>query len=507
MKQAAPPLEAAQVERAFPFYLWLDDSLRVKAFGPSLATALPGLRCGDPLDQHFSVRRPTPAADFADWQAHGRSACTLFAIEQAGLRLRGAVEWPEAGGLLLLIAPVLTSLDELRTLNLALTDFAPQDNIGELLLLGRSTQMALQDTRRMADQLRVRSQQLHSVIELCADGVAFCDADGYIQHANAALHELLGLPASPSLVGMPIDALEHQLRRIADTQTTTPRPFFDRHAEDHVAPVQLVLYRPAYTVLLASARRSADGGRAFYLHDATQATEVDRMKSEFLTTAAHELRTPMVSVFGFTELLLRRSLPDERRRDVLETIHRQSSLLVGMLNELLDVTRLEARRGLDFDCRPCTLQDLLVPAVEPHLVQDTHSFELRIAHPDTPLQLDACKTQRALAHVLSNAVQFSSPGSPIEISSLHGELRGRPALGVRVADRGIGMTPEQQARMFERFYRADPSGHRPGAGLGMSLVKEIVELQGGRVEVESRLGEGTAVTLWLPRREAEVATC
>ncbi|MFX8207364.1 histidine kinase dimerization/phospho-acceptor domain-containing protein, partial [Acinetobacter baumannii] len=88
---------------------------------------------------------------------------------------------------------------------------------------------------------------------------------------------------------------------------------------------------------------------------ATQATEVDRMKSEFLTTAAHELRTPMVSVFGFTELLLRRSLPDERRRDVLETIHRQSSLLVGMLNELLDVTRLEARRGLDFDCRPCTL--------------------------------------------------------------------------------------------------------------------------------------------------------
>ncbi|MFX8219237.1 PAS domain-containing protein, partial [Acinetobacter baumannii] len=77
------------------------------------------------------------------------------------------------------------------------------DNIGELLLLGRSTQMALQDTRRMADQLRVRSQQLHSVIELCADGVAFCDADGYIQHANAALHELLGLPASPSLVGMP----------------------------------------------------------------------------------------------------------------------------------------------------------------------------------------------------------------------------------------------------------------------------------------------------------------
>ncbi|MFX6119104.1 hypothetical protein ABTE85_22820, partial [Acinetobacter baumannii] len=82
----------------------------------------------------FSVRRPTPAADFADWQAHGRSACTRFAIEQAGLWLRGAGDWPEAGGLLLLIAPVLTSLDELRTLNLALTDFAPQDNIGELLL-------------------------------------------------------------------------------------------------------------------------------------------------------------------------------------------------------------------------------------------------------------------------------------------------------------------------------------------------------------------------------------
>ena len=86
----------------------------------------------------------------------------------------------------------------------------------------------------------------------------------------------------------------------------------------------------------------------------------------------------------------------------------------------------------------------------------------------------------------------------MRVDTLEGTLRGDSALGLRVTDQGIGMTAEQQARVFERFYRADTSGHIPGTGLGMSLVKEIVELHGGRVEVCSQAGSGTAVTLWLP---------
>jgi signal transduction histidine kinase len=84
------------------------------------------------------------------------------------------------------------------------------------------------------------------------------------------------------------------------------------------------------------------------------------------------------------------------------------------------------------------------------------------------------------------------------VDTVDGRVRGEPAVGLRVTDQGLGMTPEQLARVFERFYRADPSGNIPGTGLGMSLVKEIVELQGGQVELQSEAGVGTAVTLWLP---------
>ena len=236
-----------------------------------------------------------------------------------------------------------------------------------------------------------------------------------------------------------------------------------------------------------------------FFRDVTRETEVDRMKSEFLTTAAHELRTPMVSVFGFTELLLNRPVPEERRRDMLQTIHRQSSLLINMVNELLDLARIEARQGKDLRCIACDVDGLVSQAIAPLGVAGSrHTLQLDIGHGDCMLLVDPEKTNRALTNVLSNAIKYSPAGGCISFSSHGGSWRGQPMVGLRISDSGIGMSPEQLARVCERFYRADPSGNIPGTGLGMSLVKEIVELQGGHVEISSAVGAGTAVTLWLP---------
>ena len=127
-----------------------------------------------------------------------------------------------------------------------------------------------------------------------------------------------------------------------------------------------------------------------------------------------------------------------------------------------------------------------------------HDLHIDLAHPECVLLVDPEKTNRALTNVLSNAVKYSPQGGSILVTTQMGDVRGLPAVGLRITDRGIGMSPDQLARVFERFYRADPSGNIPGTGLGMSLVKEIVELQGGRVEIASALGRGTTVTLWLP---------
>jgi signal transduction histidine kinase len=241
------------------------------------------------------------------------------------------------------------------------------------------------------------------------------------------------------------------------------------------------------------------GESILYFRDVTHETEVDRMKSEFLTTAAHELRTPMVSVFGFTELLLHRPVGEERRRDMLTTIHRQASLLINMVNELLDLARIEARQGKDMKPQACTQGSLLELAVAPFAQQHgPDRLRVMLDHAECRLWVDPEKMNRVFGNVLSNAFKYSPEGGSVDVSTVSGALRGQPAVGVRVRDHGIGMTEDQARRVFERFYRADPSGNIPGTGLGMSLVKEITELQDGQVQLESRFGEGTVVTLWLP---------
>jgi signal transduction histidine kinase len=496
---AAPPLSGAQVERAFPFHLWLDAELRLLGAGSSLRRAMPGLRLGEPLSAQFEVRRPRQATSLDDWRRHGTDLCTLRALGDVSLTLRGNAETLADGSLLLLVSPVLTSLEDVRALGLGFNDFAKHDAAGELLLLARSTQMSAQDTERLAQRLKARSEQLDSILELGQNGVIAFGRDGHVQQVNGALLRLLGLPRAAAR-GMALPAFQAHLTGLLERgQRGTDLA----RLQPEAGPTTLRLAAPRPAVVQLTMQTGAEGGQVFYWRDMTAESEVDRMKSEFLSTAAHELRTPMVSIFGFTELLLHRTLSEPKQRDVLQTIHRQSALLIRMVNELLDLARIEARQGKDLVREPLCLKDLVQDNVEGlRGALDRHAIEVDLAHGDAMLLLDAGKTAQALTNVLSNAVKYSPEGGEIHLSSIAGTIDGDPAIGLRITDQGIGMTPAQAARVFERFFRADPSGNIPGTGLGMSLVKEIVELQGGRVAIESRPARGTTVTLWFPAMAA-----
>lgn len=344
-----------------------------------------------------------------------------------------------------------------------------------------------------------RSARLNAVFDLSPDGFVVFDREGRLVYCNRAFHEMTGLFRGGATDAVTLAEFDSAFAALCDPAHPC-EPVAALLAQEEPGPDMLQLQRPERRMLARMARHTHDGTgeTILFFRDVTRETEVDRMKSEFLTTAAHELRTPMVSVYGFTELLLRRPVPDEKRRDMLETIHRQASLLINMVNELLDLARIEARQGKDLKREPCRLDSLVAQAAGPLAVGGGHDLQIDIAHPDCVLLVDPEKTNRALTNVISNAVKYSPHGGPILVTTQSGELRGEPAVGLRITDRGIGMSPEQLARVFERFYRADPSGNIPGTGLGMSLVKEIVELQGGRVDVASTLGKGTTVTLWLP---------
>jgi signal transduction histidine kinase len=243
-----------------------------------------------------------------------------------------------------------------------------------------------------------------------------------------------------------------------------------------------------------------------YLRDVTHEVEVERVKSEFLAHAAHELRTPMAGIYGFSELLLTQEFDDETRKDLLATIHSQTEWLVAIINELLDLARIEARRGTDLRLEAVPLAPL-VREVVASLHVDPARWPVDIACPVDlpPVRADAGKLRQALTNVLGNATKYSPEGGAVEIRCAARGGEGNRFIGIAVTDHGIGMRPDQAARVCERFYRADTSGKIPGTGLGMAIVKEIVELLDGHVEIVSKVGAGTTVTLWLPAgtRESE----
>ncbi|MBL8511259.1 MAG: sensor histidine kinase, partial [Betaproteobacteria bacterium] len=136
---------------------------------------------------------------------------------------------------------------------------------------------------------------------------------------------------------------------------------------------------------------------------------------------------------------------------------------------------------------------------------DPRIVSVNLPESNVLVRVDAEKLRQALTNLLSNAYKYSPKGGAIELDCVHAESHAGKQIGIRICDHGIGMTPEQLSRAFERFYRADSSGNIPGTGLGLCLVKEIVELQGGKIDMESAFGQGTTVTLWLPLPDAALA--
>ena len=500
----APVLNAQAFARAFPFYLHVDTNLCVLSAGASLRKAYPAVQAGVSLQALFTIRRPRAVDSIEAWRAHGLEACTLVSLSPShvAFTLRGSVEICDDGLLLLLVSPVLSSLDEVTRLGLGFNDFARHDASCDSLLLAQTSRALKQDTERMAERLRGRTEQLTTILELSQSGVVYFDPSESLQHVNTALLGMLSLKRV-TVFDLNIERLDHWIGSLLNASEAGRRPLAELMGgqTDGVVGLMLKIERPRPAVIHIDSARTNDGGWVFYLRDVTHQTEVDRMKSEFLEAAAHEMRTPMVSVFGFTELLLNRPVPEAQRREMLETIHRQSKLLINMINEMLDLTRIEARQGKDLVREPCRLSTLVDQAVtlfaQPGQA-DRMQVQLDVTHADAVLNVDAGKTLRVLTNVLSNAFKYSPGGGAVTVKSLDGTLHGAAAVGLRITDQGIGMTPEQQARVFERFYRADPSGNIAGTGLGMSLVKEIIELHGGRVDIASEAGNGTAVTVWWP---------
>ncbi len=233
--------------------------------------------------------------------------------------------------------------------------------------------------------------------------------------------------------------------------------------------------------------------------DVTDITLVDRMKSEFIATAAHELRTPMTSIFGYTELLKNMDFDAETQKEMISTIYDQSKAMIGLLNDILDVAKMEAEVAEIYCMKPQPIGAILTALAETLVIPDKHNKVILEITPNLPdVNVDIIRIEQAVRNLLDNAFKFSPNHEPINMQVTEVMQNQQRKVLIAIEDHGIGMTPEQLKHIYERFYQADQSGYLPGTGLGMAIVQEIITHHGGTIEIESKLGVGTKVMLYLP---------
>ncbi len=228
--------------------------------------------------------------------------------------------------------------------------------------------------------------------------------------------------------------------------------------------------------------------------------ESERMKTELVSIVSHELRTPLASVLGFTALLLKREFEPATRRHYLGIVDAQARRLAALLEDFLDVQRIE-HEGVDLATERIDLADLLDEQAQLYAAQSPkHQLAVELAERPLTVRGDPGRLAQVVGNLLSNAIKYSPDGGTVEL------VAARSAEGVRIAvrDEGLGIPEDQQDRIFTKFFRGDAGATGiTGTGLGLAVSREIVEAHGGRIGFDSDPGQGTTFWLELPGANGE----
>ena len=374
-------------------------------------------------------------------------------------------------------------------------------------------------------QQRTETSKINAILQSLNDGVIVCDLYGSILAVNTAagpilqrkfeelllwnLHDLLERYLGPRVVELPLsELLRHPL-----TSEGQPRIF--------TSTIRVGMRVVSLT--LGPVLKDADDtellGALLVLRDITRETEADRMKTEFIGTMSHELRTPMTAIKGFTQLLLMGNLGSltATQREFVTTIYNNTERMIDLINDVLDLTKIESG-SVELEWRSLHLAEVLsgvIAELKDQIAERGHQLTVSLP-PGLPLvRGDAHRLHQIVYNLLINAVKYTPRGGQIWVEAyepvtadLPDEVRDQIALDrrylqVNIRDTGVGISAEDLPRIFDRFYRTENplKIEAGGTGLGLSLVRPLVHLLGGRMWVRSTPGSGSTFAFVIPAAE------
>jgi two-component system phosphate regulon sensor histidine kinase PhoR len=443
-----------------------------------------------------SVGRPLLYVAVRGGPAVVRIAAALDQVDEAARRARRGVL---SAALLALLVGTLLAAVAARAVARPLTGIAaaaraiaggapprfPRSAIPEIDGLVRALRQMHQQLGDRFDALRRERAESAALVESMVEGVLAADAKGRILTANAAARAALGYAPEAAIP---------DLRSLFRSKAP-------REVVDAILAGQMVRDREAELdgrTFLLSGQPLPHGGALLVLHDLTELRRLEAVRKDFVANVSHELKTPLTSISGYAETLLGETPDEPIRARFLETIVSNARRMQRLVDDLLDLSRIESGgwqpRPVEASVR--ALAEEAWAGLAPRRAGRDLRFGTRTAPGAETVVADPDALRQVLGNLFDNAIRYTPDGGSIEVSA------ESSAGGTRLAvhDSGQGIPDDHLPRIFERFYRVDPSRSREegGTGLGLAIVKHLVEAHGGRVEVTSERGAGTTVTAWFP---------
>ncbi|MGQ0814167.1 MAG: sensor histidine kinase [Gemmatimonadota bacterium] len=355
------------------------------------------------------------------------------------------------------------------------------------------TARALQESEMRLRAAAAEQQRVLGLFEAITEGILEVSENGRILHANAAARALLNLPADVG--GQTARSLIRHLEL---------RELIERAARgETVAPAEVVL--DGRQLLIGTQAlplvNGKGGGAVITVVELTELRRIESVRRDFVANVSHELKTPLTSIRGYAETLLTDDMPREAQRQFLEVIHKNATRIQRIVDELLDLSRLQSG-GWRPDLQEIDVGELAEDVWTAYeAAAHAKRIHFEVAGEAARVIADPDGLRQVMSNLFDNAIRYTPEGGQIKvvIRRAH-DGHATPLVELEVRDSGVGIPRDALPRIFERFFRVDAARSREqgGTGLGLSIVKHLVDRMAGEVSAQSELGRGTSIRVRLP---------